>query len=386
LCLSKCIEKERSEATAFSEASEVVKLIVTKLRPLAFIPLENGTFTSLSEGNVYLPVKWKQTFGADYKLKGLRTIHPAAAQEDLKDFLRKILKLPNLTVRNVFEQIVLPKYQDPDLDMKNSNQFGRIVWFVRDHLRKMPNEIVEKVKAGVVVETSSGLQVVGNARCYYAEDYKNSLPLRKILSGLGLTWPLLSPNYLKLCKKVQEWQTLWKSLGISALFKVKTTSFSSDDISKTIWKGTDLALPVDIKDHESSDLKEILQGLITSEEDGPVKKKVEIARTVLRHLDAMFDVEYNKYTKASLSSEGKIKSAVSSFTHLLRTTPWVPKSKEALSKSTELHVRCAGISGLLGGQVDYLDQKLVNKNLERALGIIREEDLTPEKIFEHLKK
>jgi len=392
LCLSKCIDKERSEASAFSEAAEVVDVIMAKLRPLAFIPLEDGSFTSLSEGSVYLPVKWKQRFGADYKLKGLRTIHPAAAQEDLKVFLQKILKLPTVTVRDVFEQIVVPKYQDPDLDAKNANQFSRILWFIRDHLRKMPNQLAKKVRnSGVVVETSNGLQVVGDSRCYYAEDYKNPLPLRKILSGLGLKWPLVSPNYLKLCKKVQEWQTLWKSLGITSLFKVETKSYSCEDISKTIWKGTDLKSPVEIKDHESSDLKAILEALTTTKEDEAdeeesSKKKVDIARIVLRHLDTMFDIEYNKYVKAALSSKGKIKSEISSFSQLLRSTPWVPKSKEELSKSTELHVRCAGITGLLGGQVDYLDQKLVNKNFERALGIIREADLTPERIFEHLKK
>lgn len=336
--------------------SEIERNAIKDLQKIAFIPLSDGSYSSLREGVIWLHSNASNTdFYGENGLKAfpiictkLRIVDAAlfsaassdmsSMVHDLSDNVRKMLQkvgVRQLSAHEILGTHVLPALSD------NRNLVDRTLvieyfCFVMVHLQSgCPNCFVQRenimstLQNRCFILTDHGFKRSTEVPIHFSEKYGCSVNAEKLISGLRIEWHMVDPSYLKhpatlsLSCGPEKWRKFFQELGVTDFLQVLSVEKSMEDIldinDRKLLEDADVtSLGIVVKDWESTELAHLLSLLSNTSYH-------ENCKYVLKMLDKFWESDF--YDKVSAScqpqSKGNDLCIRSSFINTLCNTRWV---------------------------------------------------------------
>eukprot|EP01018_Ginkgo_biloba_P025050 Gb_08163 [translate_table: standard] len=378
---------------------------LSALGQIPFIPLSDGSYTSLVEGSIWIPCEATEAGNEGaHILKNfpnlyceLRTVDPslffsgAVASDAMirgdSDIIMRMLRhvgVGQLSAHEVVMTHILPALSDVECMTKNKLLVTEYLAFIMQHLQSncsacivdRPKLILQLQKKAVIM-TNNGYKRAGSEPLHFSKEFGNPTDMSKLLAGTNVTWNEIDSVYLKFsCNDVQllnlsQWRNFFGELGVTDFVQVLNVEKKVNDQSCSIWKD----VPWDsnpnsvgwiVKDWESPELVEILTALSSSRES------VKQCSYLLEILDTLWDDLYG--TKECVywcgNPDGKVgKHTQTSCVLKMHAFQWVKSTLDGrLHLPTDLFFDCDDVKCILGPHAPYATPQVHSKKFVADIG------------------
>ncbi|KAK9699468.1 hypothetical protein RND81_08G175600 [Saponaria officinalis] len=389
----------RSMVLAYAPNSEKLRLeldLIKWLKTVPFVPLSNGTYSSLDEGTIWVH-DYASTLGHGESIidafpllnATLRTVNPALFSESshIESKFNCMQMLQNIGVRlmSAHELIrihILPSISN-DKFVDNDHQLMlEYITFVMVHLQSTcidchgeRDHIISELRSKAVILTNHGYKRLDEAPIHFSREFGNSVDTSKFLHGLDYKWHEIDTIYLKnrlnesMKCGLTQWRDFFQKLGVTDFVKVvpseKSITVSSPAVLKQMILDKNLnSSGLFVEDWESPELFDILYRLSTNGSHEGCKYILEI-------LDARWDDHFSDNATGYCSSiaNGNKLYFKSSLLACISDIKWVFSSVDnELHFPRELFYDCDAVRSILGCHAPYAAPKIRSAKLLTEIG------------------
>ncbi|XP_028998254.2 uncharacterized protein wu:fj29h11 [Betta splendens] len=378
--------------------------ILQTLRELPIIPLADGRVVALTTEGVFFPMEetkakkkkaQTQTDPLSALYKDVNVVHPSLLScveplesQQVRELLRR-LGVHELEPQELLEQHIYPSIRSNKWKTKPEPVVVSYLVFIKQH----SSSSQECADTAVPVLTSRGLLCPGQSKVHFSEEYGN-MDLPKKLPGYD--WILLSPCYIQTDGDVAGWRELFSRLGVrdGLIIRKERQTLTAKDLVSSPWslesamwhQNPEEACVLD--DYPCEEF----HALATAQLPGPdlLQQRTALLDLLANNWDTGH--HYSQYLTAQVidSDERPVKSARSSFYHLLCRLDWMPAYRPVEGGGQERKYLCPNsvyisspeVTSLLGTHVDYVD--IHPSEFSRALGM--RQTISVDVLIDYLKK
>lgn len=367
---------------------------INTLKKIPFIPLSDGTYSSVDDGTI-----WLHSDGVSSRLDDdhgpdvfpllyaeLRTVSPAllsaAATVDVScldvsvmgNVIRMLQRVgvQQVSAHEIVMVHILPAISDDKIAVDKKRLMIEYLSFVLLHLQSScPNchvergQIISELRNKAFILTNHGYKRSGEVSIHFSVEFGNPIDVHKLISGLDLKWHEVDVAYSKhpmtgsLPGGILKWRDFFQEIGITDFVHVVPVEKKITDIPRTVLKNIswndDLIYHGAIaKDWESPELFHLLSQLSSSGDQIRCKFLLEV-------LDTLWDDYYNDKATGQLilNSSEDIRIFQSSFMSSLCDVRWMVSSMDnELHYSKELFHDSDAIRSILGAIAPYAVPKV----------------------------
>ncbi|KAK1591130.1 hypothetical protein Q3G72_002764 [Acer saccharum] len=373
--------------------------IISKLQKIPFVPLSDGTFSSVDEGTIWLH---SDGSGVDGGLEAfphlygkLRTVSPSLLSASAVDIscldgtsvdhlTRMLLKIgvQQLSAHDIVKEHILPSISDDTNVNKGKNLMIDYLCFVMIHLQSScPNcqvereFIVSELRNKAFILTNHGYKRSIEVSIHFGKDFGNPVDVNKLINSLDIKWHEVDISYLEhpatesLSYGLIKWRSFFQEIGVTDFVQVVQVDKSMADVSLTIsrdiWDTGLISPRSTAKDWESIELVHLLSLLSTSVDRESCKYLLEI-------LDTLWDDCYSAKTigYCHLKPSGDGTPFKSSFICNMHDIQWAVSSMDTeLHYPKDLFHYCDAVCSILGASAPYIIPKVKSEKLLRDIGL-----------------
>ncbi|KAL5848549.1 hypothetical protein ACOSQ4_006562 [Xanthoceras sorbifolium] len=375
--------------------------IINKLQKIPFIPLSDGTFSSVDEGTIWLHSDgsgFDGGFGFEAfpnlyaKLRTVSLAFFSASAFDiscldgtsLNNLTRMLLKIgvQQLSAHDIVKVHILPAISDELNINRDKNLMIDYLCFVMIHLQSScPNCHVEReyifseLRNKAFILTNHAFKRPSEVSIHFGKEFGNPVDVKKLINALDIKWHEVDISYLKhpatesLSNGLIKWRSFFQEIGVTDFVKVVQVDKSVADISLTVSKGIcdrELVSPISTaKDWESIELVHLLSQLSTNVNRESCKYLLEI-------LDTLWDDCYSDKTTGycNFKPSGDGTPFKSSFMCNMYDVQWAVSSMDdELHYPKDLFHDCDAVRSILGASAPYLIPKVKSEKLLCDIGL-----------------
>ncbi|KAL9227092.1 hypothetical protein vseg_002828 [Gypsophila vaccaria] len=389
----------RSMVLAYAPNSEKSRLeldLIYCLKKVPFIPLSDGTYSSLDEGTIWLhdyasTLGHREFIGEAFPFLNatLRTVNPALFSEsshlELKFSCMRMLQNIGVRLMSAHELIrthILPSISTVQFVNKDHHLMLEYITFVMLHLQSSctdcddeKNHIISELRSKAVILTNYGYKRLDEVPIHFSKEFGNSVDASKFLHGLDCKWHEIDTLYLKhqsnesMQCALTQWREFFQKLGVTDFVKVvpseKSIAVSSPAVLKQMICDKNLnSSGLFVEDWESPELFDILNRLSMNGSHEGCKYFLEI-------LDAQWDDHFSDKAIGCCSSiaNGNKIYFKSSLVACISDIKWVVSSLDSeLHFPSELFYDCDAVRSILGCRTPYAVPKISSSKLLAEIG------------------
>ncbi|KAI9194556.1 hypothetical protein LWI28_007060 [Acer negundo] len=382
--------------------------IISKLQKIPFIPLSDGTFSSVDEGTLWLH---SDGSGVDGGLEAfphlyckLRTVSPALLSASVVDIsclngtsvdnlTRMLLKIgvQQLSAHDIVKVHILPAISDDTNVNRGKYLMIDYLCFVMIHLQSScPNchvereFIVSEIRNKAFILTNHGYKRSTEVSIHFGKEFGNPVDPNKLINSLDIKWHEVDNSYLEhpatkslsfgslsygsLSYGLIKWRSFFQEIGITDFVQVVQVDKSVADISLTISRDigdTELISPRSTaKDWESIELVHLLSLLSTSVDRESCKYLLEILDTLWEDCYSAKTIGYCNFKPSGDGTPFK-----SSFLCNMQDIQWAVSSMDTeLHYPKDLFHDCKAVRSIFGASAPYVVPKVKSEKLSRDIG------------------
>lgn len=363
--------------------------IISCLRKIPFIPLSDGSYSSVSDGPIWLPCdvlsiglegkhSVKDFPGLYAKLRiisplllsAVATTDTYTMEEIRVDKLMEILHkvgVQKLSAHEIIMSQILVALSE-DIRTKNEDQSVMIEYlsFIMLHFQSPcaschteKPDIISELRRKPTLLTNHGYKCPSDEPIHFGKEYGNPINIAKLVGALDIKWIELDVAYLKhpstrsLPFGSTRWREFFQELGVTDFVQVIRVEKRASDVICT--SDCDLSTSASVvNDWESPELVNMLS-LFSS------KKYRKISIYLLEVLDKFWDDCYSAYARICITSvdsedKGTIESSLLKSICKMR---WIGSSMdEELHYAKDLYYDCESVRSLLGNMAPYAVPKV----------------------------
>ncbi|KAI3440828.1 uncharacterized protein J3R85_003060 [Psidium guajava] len=391
-----------------ADVPRMEKDLITSLQKIAFIPLSDGTYSSLDRGSIWLHTDGMSS-GSDGEYgfsafpnmyRKLRIVNPSlfSVTDDFScldlDYVDNVTKMlhkigvQRLSAHEIVKVHILPSLFI-DSNGMDKNLMIEYVCFVMIHLqsgcptcRVDKDSIISELRDKALILTNYGFKRIVEVPIHFSEDYGNPINMHQLINVTGIRWHVVDSSYLKhpvtesfSCGKMK-WREFFQEMGITDFLQVVQVQKSISDIppetSKRVLLDMDLVTPgLVVKDWESKELVQMLSQLSKTGNKESCKYLLEVLDTYWEHL---FCDKVKGY--CCPTSNGDPKPFKSSFMNSICDRQWVVSSMDDdLHCPKDLFYDCEAVHLILGASAPYAVPKVRSEKLLSDIGFKTEVNL-----------
>ncbi|XP_051130076.1 protein NO VEIN [Andrographis paniculata] len=376
--------------------------MILDLQKIPFIPLSDGTYSSLAEGTIWLhseAVEQCITDEALFKvfpklyaklrivspnlLSGAASVeslcHDGSIRENVTNMLYK-LGVQRLSFHDIVKVHILPAVSDDKGAVGHHELMIEYLAFAMFHMQSSCSTcasdgslIVNKLRETALIFTNYGYKRSSEVPIHFSLEYGSSVDVNKLIHGLGINWHEIDSAYLKhpitnsLSDGMIKWRNFFHEMGVTDFVQViqveksvpRVFLVNSNDLIHAK-STTDLVF----KNWVSEELFNLLSALCARNDGSKSKNLLEI-------LDRLWDDCYsNKVTGYCIDSNGESKPCRSSFVTILQDLPWLASNlDDKLHHPKDLFHDCMEVRSVLGAGAPYSIPKVKSERLLADIGL-----------------
>ncbi|KAL9261443.1 NO VEIN-like protein [Drosera capensis] len=391
----------------FSQGQQVFKNseeadLISSLKGVPFIPLSDGSYSSLNEGAIWLSAdSLSSGFDGEHGYNDLphlfatlRIVSPAlfAASDmsvtdatlinNVSQMLHKI-GVQRLSAHDIIKVHVLPSICDEKIAKSNKDLMIDYFSFVMLHFQSICVEchveresLISELCNKALVFTNDGYKKPIESSIHFSRGYGNSFDVSKVLHGLDYQWLEVDLPYLKhpvtgpLPGGMMKWREFFQHLGVTDFVKVVQVQKPIAELShyilqRVVTEGCVISPGLIATDWESNELTWILSMISNNGNQDRSKYLMEI-------LDALWDVHFHDKTVGYFSGESGCTDLAfkSSFMNEICGAQWVASTMDnQLHYPNELFYDCEAVRSVVGASAPYVIPKVKSEKLLIDLGL-----------------
>lgn len=359
--------------------------VTDKLRKIPFIPLSNGTFSSVDDGAIWMHFDFSSnsldmTSGPQafpYLYARLRKVSSAFLSvangssgkeimlaEKISMLFRHI-GVQQLSDHDILKVHILPAIADEKFANENKSLMIEYLSFIMVHLQSSCTEcsnekqyLVSELRCKALVLTNYGYKRPNEASIHFSKEYGSSVDVRKLIADLE--WCEIDGSYLKhsvtrtMPRGQIQWREFFSDLEVTEFVSVTQVRKNLSDIPPSLLKIIMLDNELEstealAMDWESNELVQVLSVL---SHNGSRDNCIYI----LKLLDSMWDEYYNDKVSGHWNTDAAkdIKPFPSSFLRSILDIKWVVSSlDDILHFPRYLFHDCTAVRRILGNFAPY---------------------------------
>ncbi|KAI9195663.1 hypothetical protein LWI28_017033 [Acer negundo] len=372
--------------------------IISKLQKIPFIPLSDGTFSSVDEGKLWLHSDGSGVDGGletfPHLYAKLRTVSPALLSASCLDgtsvdnLTRMLLKIgvQQLSTHDIVKVHILPAISDDTNVNRGKYLMIDYLCFVMIHLQSSCTNchverefIVSELQNKAFILTNHGYKRSTEVSIHFGKEFGNPVDLNKLINSLDIKWHEVDISYLEhpatkslsfgsLSYGLIKWRSFFQEIGITDFVQVVQVDKSVADISLTISRDigdTELISPRSTaKDWESIELVHLLSLLSTSVDRESCKYLLEILDTLWEDCYSAKTIGYCNFKPSGDGTPFK-----SSFLCNMQDIQWAVSSMDTeLHYPKDLFHDCKAVRSIFGASAPYVRPKVKSEKLSRDIG------------------
>ncbi|XVF65262.1 hypothetical protein PTKIN_Ptkin09bG0233400 [Pterospermum kingtungense] len=382
---------------------EIETVLLDSLRKLPFIPLSDGTFSSVDEGTIWLHSDATNIgFEGELGLEAfptlyakLRFVSPALFSASvvstsyidmtLVGNITSVLHnigVQQLSAHEIIKVHIMPDISDERIKTRDKNLITDYLCFVMIHLqsscpscRVERDYIISELRNKAFILTNYGLKRPFEVSVHFSKEFDNPFDINRLINDVDLKWHEVDISYLKhpasrlLSYGVKKWREFFLEIGVTDFVQVVQLDKSFADVCHTdlqsLLSDWDLISPGSVvKDWESYELVQLLTRLSTTGNHEGCKYLLEV-------LDELWDDCFSE--KATGCCKFKFGSDIrpfrSSFLCKICDIQWVVSSMDdKLHHPKELFHDCDPVRSILGAFAPYAVPKVRSAKLVKDIG------------------
>uniref|UniRef100_A0A2P2K4J6 Uncharacterized protein MANES_03G146000 n=1 Tax=Rhizophora mucronata TaxID=61149 RepID=A0A2P2K4J6_RHIMU len=370
--------------------------LIASLHHLPFIPLLDGSYSSVDAGTIWLHSEALSTdggqgFAAFPNLYAkLRIVNPlllsaSSVDRTVVDNVCRMLHeigVQQLSAHEIMKVNILPAIFDDKSINRDKNLLAEYLCFVMIHLQSScPTCLFERkhliceLQNKAYILTNHGYKKLKEASIHFGKEFGNPINLDKIIDVGNVFWHEVDTAYLKhpanelISNGLKTWREFFQEIGVTDFVQVFQTEKCIANLSHKIFNNMmleeEMISPGSIaKDWESPELVHLLS-LLSKSGDG------ERCKCLLEILDTMWDDCFS--TKATgywhLVPSDCGRPFKSSFVRSICDTKWVASSMDhELHYPKDLFYDCDVVRSILGSSAPYVLPKVRSVDLLNNIG------------------
>ncbi|KAF5736629.1 hypothetical protein HS088_TW14G00776 [Tripterygium wilfordii] len=377
--------------------------LINNLRKISFIPLSDGTYSSISEGTIWLHSDALNTgFDGENGLEAfpnlyatLRNVSPALlsapaidAADISMNFAQNITRMlyrigvQQLSAHEIIKLHILPAVSDNRIVNMDKNLMIDYICFIMIHLQSSCANchterefIISAVRTKPIILTNHGLKQPTKTSIHFSEEFGNPVDVKRLIGAIDMEWHEVDNAYLKhpalksLSSGLLKWRGFFQEIGITDFVQVVQVDKGIADISHSVLNNLMLdrvlISPISIaKDWESLELVRLLSVLSASGSQDNCKYLLEV-------LDSMWDTCFSDKTTGycDFNSSCNRRSFSSSFIRNLCDVQWVVSSMDnKLHYPKDLFHDSDAVRLIMGDSAPYAVPKVRSGKLPSDIG------------------
>ncbi|KAH9288605.1 hypothetical protein KI387_032722, partial [Taxus chinensis] len=402
VALDDCLRFQPIGPEAYLEVKQEYNFL-NDLRKIPFIPLSDGSYTSLAEGFIWLPCEATEA-GIDAQIlknfsklySELRAVHSSLfftptvgdvtvrGDSDMIVHMLLYVGVGQLSAHEVVMTHILQAMSSGECMSKDELCLTEYLAYTMLHLQSNccfcyleREKIILELQKKAVIVTNNGYKLASSEPLHFSREFGNRIDMRKILAGTNVVWNEIDSVYLQFSSSevqalnLSQWRMFFKELGVTDFVQVLNVEKTVEDQSCSIWKDMEWDDHVDavgwtVNDWESRELVDILTALSSS------SKNVEQCSCLLEVLDNVWDDIFGAKRATYWSGspdEKKGKYTEASCILEIRRHCWVKsKFNGKLCFPTDLFFDFDDVKSILGSHAPYANPQVHNRKLVAAIG------------------
>lgn len=378
--------------------SGVQQDLLDSLRRVPFIPLSDGTYSSLDEGSIWFHAdcaisSTDAELGNDafsHLYATLRIVSPLLFSEASNDAssinnctrMLQIIGVQKLSAHELIRTHILPSISCGKLSDEDHQLMIEYIAFVMLHLdSNCVNCLVEKepimseLRSNAPILTNQGYKRPTEVSIHFSRELGNSVDVKKLMQSLDYKWHEVDIAYLKhpvtssMSCGWMKWREFLQKLGVTDFVRAVAVEKSVADLSSTVLNQMMcdrhlISSGLVVKDWESPELVHILSLL---SKDGCQER----SKYFLEVLDALWDDNFSDKVSGCCSRSSDVYDMFfkSSLMNSLTDIKWVASSLDKeLHYPGELFYDCDAVRSLLGCHAPYAVPKIRSTKLLTEIG------------------
>ncbi|KAF7807153.1 histidine kinase-, DNA gyrase B [Senna tora] len=378
--------------------------ILESLRKIPFIPLSDGTYSSVDKGTIWLHSNTLNTgLDGEHKIEAfpsisanLRTVSPslfsAAAGHDtsclnlplLDNATRLLLSIgvQQLSAHDIVKLHILPAMSEIKRVNQDKMLMIEYICFVMLHLKSTCSEclidrelIISELQCKSLLLTNCGFKCPADVPIHFCREFGNLVGAKMLADVVNMSWPEVDISYLKhpvndsFSCVLENWRRFFEKIGVTDFVQVVQVDRNVVDVSdanfrQVMWDKGLISPELLAKDWESPELVQLLTLLSKSGSKEGCKYLLEI-------LDTLWDASYSdKTTGYFCSKSGKDNYQFkSTFINNICGMQWVVSTMDdELHYPSDLFYDCEAVRMILGAFVPYAVPKVKSERLVNDVG------------------
>ncbi|TKY59983.1 hypothetical protein E2542_SST17078 [Spatholobus suberectus] len=381
---------------------EIKEDIQKILQKTPFIPLSDGTYSSVNEGTIWLQSNNLNTgFDGEHKIEAfpnicakLRTVSPSlfsassgtpSLSVSFLDNVTQLLQsigVQQLSVHDVVKLHILPALSDETMANQNKMLMIEYVCFVMLHLNSTCSDcfierehIISELRCNSLLLTNCGFKCPAEVPIHFCTGFGNPVTPKMLADGVNMRWHEVDTSYLShpvnesVLSALMKWREFFEKIGITDFAQIVQVDKSVVDIcdatfKQVMWDRGLISAESIVKDWESPEIAQLVSLLSKS-------GNLENCKYLLEILDTLWDACYSNKTTGYFyfKSIGDGLPFKSTFICSLCDIQWVVSTMDdQLHYPKDLFYDCETVRMILGDFAPYAVPKVKSERLVKDFG------------------
>ncbi|KAK7247091.1 hypothetical protein RIF29_41968 [Crotalaria pallida] len=381
---------------------DIREKILESLRKIPFIPLSDGTYSSVDEGTIWLQSNNLNTgFDGEHKIEAfpnicakLRTVSPSlftvssdtsSLNVTYSDNVIRLLQsvgVQQLSAHDVVKLHILPALSDKKIANKNTKLMIEYICFVMLHLKSACSDcltemehIISDLRCKSLLLTSCGFKCPAEVPIHFCCGFENPVNAKKLADVVNMRWLEVDISYLKhpvnelLSSAPEKWREFFEKIGITDFAQMVQVDKRVADVSdatfkQMMWDRGLISPESTVKDWESPEIMQLVSLLSKSGNQEHCKYLLDV-------LDTLWDACYSDKTTGYFYSKsvGDRHPFKTTFICSLCDIKWIVSTMDdELHYPKDLFYDCEAVRMILGAFAPYAIPKVKSERLVDDLG------------------
>ena len=370
------------------------------LKNLKIIRLENNELASTSKENIFFPLDERENYGFEKEIRVIKRELLEIKKKETKDAIIAFLKslgVHNAQPYDIIENHILPIYESKDINHNWQSKDAKLllgyIRYIKDNLQNYEKQSdkrldpLGRLKKSLYIrinKTVDGTNYYDHPQnIYLPKTFGNENNLESLFEGIE-NISFVHREYIdEIIKKYRQAKRIYKKSKADIKKRREAEIKEWREFFVKLGVNVGLKLEETDKSHLTSEDKKRLRGWnnytaerVTNYILIPLQQILErIDKEKAKHLTTLLAKQWEKlsnYTQLQYQWHyytWYTNYADSTWLHLLKTSVWLPTSKDTLAKPSEVFLDKPEIRELLGDTVPYLTIEIKNENLVKTIGI-----------------
>lgn len=380
---------------------EIKDDILKRLKKTPFIPLSDGTYSSVDEGTIWLQSNTFNTgFDGEHKIEAfpnlfakLRTVSPSllSAASDTSSLnvtsldnvtrLLQTIGVQQLSAHDVVKLHILPVLSDEAMANKNKMLMIEYICFVMLYLKSTCSDcdredIISELRYKSLLLTDCGFKCPSKIPIHFCPGFGNPVTPKILADAVNMRWHEVDISYLQhpvnesVSSSLIKWREFFEEIGITDFAQIVQVDKTAVDIcdatfKQVMWDRGLISAESIVKDWESPEIVQLGSLLSKSGNQGNCKYFLEV-------LDTLWDACYSDKARGCFYSKsvGDGHPFKSTFISNLCDIRWVVSTlDDELHYPKDLFHDCEAVRQTLGTFAPYAVPKVKSERLVNDIGL-----------------